>query len=74
MKTENKKKKLELYNSNLPRGYKKEVAKRAGVSRVSVSCFFSGKNNSVKIENAVLDIISELKKEHKEKLRAAGLL
>ena len=74
MKTGNNKETLRLYSSNLPHGYKKKVAEVAGVSRVSVSYFFSGKNKSKKIENAVLKVISELKKEHKEKLKAAGLL
>jgi len=74
MKTDTNKQKLELYNSNLPRGYKKKIAERVGVSTISVSSFFSGKNNSERIENTVLEVIAELKKERNEKLRAAGLL
>jgi len=74
MKASIDKKTLELYQCYLPHGYKKKVAEKAGVSTISVSNFFTGKNKSERIESAILEVIAELKKERKEKLRAAGLL
>ena len=45
----------------LPRGYGQVVAKRAGVSERSVSYYFTNKTaNSEKIENVVLEVLSEL--------------
>lgn len=53
----------------IPHGYKKEVAKKAGVGICSVSRFLSGKLNSHKIETACLEIIAELNQERKKLLK-----
>jgi Transcriptional regulators len=53
----------------LPYGYAKLVAERAGVSSHSVSRFLNGYNNSVKIENATLEILSELYSQKKKLLK-----
>ncbi len=53
----------------VPHGYMKKIAERAGVNQVSVSEYFGYKNNSEKIENAVLEVLVELS-EKKKKLLA----
>jgi Bacterial regulatory proteins, lacI family. len=62
------------YKKLIPYGYKSVVAERAGVSRQSVTAFLNGKTCSKKIEDAVLDVLAELKTERENKLRKAGLL
>ena len=47
----------------IPQGYCDVIAKKAGVSRVSVSGYFSGRSNSRKIEIAALQVVAELEKE-----------
>ena len=70
---EERKERLLLYRSMLPRGYMKFIAHKVGVTPMSVSHFLKGRNESYKIENAILDTIADLKKERAEKLKAAGL-
>ena len=65
---------LRAYRLQLPHGTQVLIAKRAGVSRQSVSAFLSGKSYSRNIELATLDIIAKLRKEREIKLRNAGLL
>lgn len=62
------------YKRLIPYGYKSIVAERAGVSKQSVSAFIQGKTCSKRIEDAILDVLAELKAERDEKLRKAGLL
>ncbi len=64
----------EKYKSLLPYGYKAVVAERAGCSRQTVSAFFKGKTNSKKVEDAILDIVAELKEQREVKMRKAGLI
>lgn len=52
----------------LPRGYGKKIALRIGVSEQSVSRYFSYRQNSERVENAVLDILVELSDEKRRKL------
>lgn len=53
----------------LPQGYCKVVANRAGVTQKSVSSYFGYRNNSEKIENTILKVLGELKREKEELLR-----
>ena len=62
------------YEELLPYGYKSAIAKRAGCTRQTVSAFFKGRSKSKKIEDAILEILAELKLEREEKMRNAGLI
>lgn len=46
--------------SQIPHGYVKVIAKKAGVSLNSVSLFLNGKSNSLKVELAALEVLSEV--------------
>jgi len=46
--------------SKVPHGYGDVIAKRAGVTKQAVSEFLNGKNNSVAIELATLEVLAEL--------------
>ena len=74
MKINVKSETLELYSSLLPYGSQKEIAQRAGVTVQSVSLFLSGKTRSKRVEDAVLDYITEISQNRQAKLRKAGLL
>lgn len=63
-----------LYRSMLPHGGQAEVARRLKINRAGVSQYLSGKTQSEKIENAVLDYIAEYKAAKNDRLRKAGLL
>lgn len=52
----------------VPHGCGKIIAEKAGVSQRSVSLFLNGKNNSYKVEKAVLETLAELKTQQKELL------
>jgi hypothetical protein len=62
MLTKDERKKL---NSLLPFGSHSEIAKIVGVSRTSMAMWFNGRNNSDRIEDAVLDYY-RIYKENKE--------
>lgn len=44
----------------VPHGYCKLIAIRAGVNIAQVSNYFAGRSNSERVENATLEILSEL--------------
>ncbi len=44
----------------VPHGYCKIIAKKAGVTTQSVSVYFSNELNSERIENAALQVVAEL--------------
>lgn len=52
----------------LPRGYGKVVSDRCGLSPQSVSRYFNYKQNSERIECAVLDILIEISERKKKQL------
>jgi len=58
----------------LPHGSGIIIAEMAGVSKISVTKWFSGKNSSRRIEDAALKLLSRLKRDRERKLKAAGLL
>lgn len=66
--------KLEFYRAMLPHGTIKITAERAGVTTQSIRNFLNGRNESLRVENAILDIIAELQAERNERLKKAGLL
>lgn len=74
MKNLRSKEMRELYRSLLPHGAQVKIAQKLGVTPTAVSQFLQGKHGSERIENAVLDMIAELKAERENKLRKAGLL
>jgi transcriptional regulator with XRE-family HTH domain len=65
---------IEAYKSMLPHGSMSRIAERAGVTRQTVSQFFSGRIHSRRVESAILDYLAELKNEREIKLRKAGIL
>jgi len=58
----------------LPHGAFTEIAKKSHFSQCTISFWFSGKSNSSKAENIILDYYIKYKNERDEKLKAAGLL
>ena len=44
----------------VPHGYGKVIAKKAGVSSMTVSKFLNGTNDNLRVEIAVLEILAEL--------------
>lgn len=62
------------YKELLPHGYQSLVAERAGVTRQVVSRFVNGRSTNIKVELAILDVLSELKAEREEKMIKAGLV
>ena len=62
------------YESLLPYGYKSIVAKRAGVTPQTVTAFFSGRSKNKRVEDSILDILSELREKREDKLKKAGIL
>jgi len=58
----------------LPQGSVKKIAEMAGVSCTSASNWFSGKKNSLKIEDAAVKLLTRLNRDRERKLKAAGLL
>lgn len=52
----------------VPHGYCKVIAERAGVNISQVSYYFSGKGNSERVENATLELLSELSEKKKSLL------
>ena len=44
----------------VPHGYGKLIAQKAGVNTMTVSQFFSGKNNNISVELATLEILADL--------------
>lgn len=65
---------IKEYESLLPYGYKSIVAKRANVTPQTVTSFFKGCTRNKRIEDAILEILSELKEERDVRLKKAGLL
>jgi predicted GTPase len=51
----------EELKKQIPRGYLKVIAMRAGVGKQSISKYFNNTLNSEKIEMAALEVASELK-------------
>lgn len=58
----------------LPHGSFSEIAKKSHLSQCTISFWFSGKSNSSKAENIILDYYIKYKKERDQKLMEAGLL
>lgn len=50
---------------HIPYGYGKIIAEKAGVSERAVSQYLASRNNSVKVEMAILEVIAHLKSEKK---------
>jgi transcriptional regulator with XRE-family HTH domain len=46
--------------AKIPHGYAKQIAKKAGVNRVTVSNWLNGKSDNVLVELAVLEVLAEL--------------
>ena len=46
--------------SKIPHGYMNKIAEKAKVNRITVTHFFSGKNDNVMVELAALEILAEL--------------
>ena len=65
---------LQILNMQLPRGYRRIIAQRLGISVTAVSNFLTGRTKNIRIENEVLDVLAELNHERKQKLVKAGLL
>lgn len=63
---------LDAYRAMLPSGTQKIVAAKAGVSIASLNNFFNGRNDSWKIEKAILCVVAELRDEREELLKKAG--
>lgn len=63
-----------IIRSRLPQGSGKEIAEIANVSRISVSNWFAGKNNSEYIEDNVVKYAVKQEEKRKNRLRALGLL
>ncbi len=55
----------------IPRGYGKIIAKRAGVTPKSVSNYLTGRTESLNIETAALEVVSELKKQRSKLIKSA---
>jgi predicted transcriptional regulator len=55
----------------VPHGHCKIIAKKAGVTQKSVSDYFATKNNSEKIEMAVLEVLAQIGEKKKRLLDAA---
>jgi len=69
-------KKLEYYKTELPHGYRMIVANKAGVKIQTVSDFLYGRNKSIRIENAILITLAQLRQEKKtreELFKNAGI-
>lgn len=64
MLNENDRKEL---RKKIPYGYCRKIAMRANVNETQVSNYFSGRGNSDRVENATLEILSELS-EYKRKM------
>lgn len=48
----------------IPQGYKKIIAKRAGVSQQTVTWYFKGvTQRSLKVEKAIIEVLKELNQE-----------
>lgn len=73
MKKEVDKEKLERYRAALPWGGQLKAAKRAGVTKKSVSDFLNGIYRSTRIEFAILEVIAEHKSKFESLQKAAGL-
>lgn len=63
-----------IIKKQLPAGSGIKIAEMAGVSRGSVSCWFSEKTNSKQIEDAALKLLSMINRDRKRKLSMAGLI
>jgi hypothetical protein len=73
MKNVLRKEMLVAFREALPHGAIKMVAKKAGVHSTAVSGFLKGKNQSLRIEFAVLQVISEIRKERERLIKEAGI-
>lgn len=58
----------------LPHGMMKIIAKKAGVTTMSVSYFLRGRNKSIRVEKALLEVLAELRMERERLMKDAGLL
>lgn len=65
---------LQIYRSKLPHGTKKEIATKVGVSPQAVNNFLKGRNKSLRIENAILEKLAELRRDENLRMKKAGLL
>lgn len=65
----NKDERLMIYNSELPHGYQKIVAEKAGVSRQTVCKFLQGKSDNFKVEEIIIKEIASIRKVRKDLLK-----
>ncbi|MCX6256835.1 MAG: hypothetical protein NTW49_02895 [Bacteroidia bacterium] len=59
---------IKIIDEALPRGYKTQIQKLAGVSRPTVVSFFQGKNVNKKVLEATITYFIEYKKEQQSYL------
>jgi predicted transcriptional regulator len=72
MENKLRKEMLAAFSEALPHGTVKRVAEKAGVHNTAVSGFLKGRNQSLRIEFAVLQVIAEIRKERERLMREAG--
>jgi hypothetical protein len=72
MKNNSRKEMLASFSEALPHGAIKRVAEKAGVHSTAVSGFLKGKNQSLRIEFAVLQVIGEIRRERERLMNEAG--
>jgi len=63
-----------LIRKKLPQGSGKKISEMSGISMVSVSRWMTGKTNSLKIENAAIELLIKLNKDRDRTLKKIGLL
>lgn len=73
MKNQSRKEMLAAFSEALPHGTIKRAAEKAGVHNTAVSGFLKGRNESLRIEFAVLKVIAEIRKEREQLMKEAGL-
>ena len=64
----------EYYRSQLPRGAQKQIADRIGGREASVTDFLAGRRHDWRVEEAILDYITDFQEKRYDKLQRAGLL
>jgi predicted transcriptional regulator len=74
MEKDSRKEMLAAFSEALPHGTIKRVAEKAGVHNAAVSGFLKGRNQSLRIEFAILHVIAEIRKERERLMKEAGLL
>lgn len=72
MENKLRKEMLVAFSEALPHGCVNRVAEKAGVHHTAVSAFLKGRNKSLKIEFAVLQVIAEIRQERERLMKEAG--